>query len=336
MSPIEVRQKLSRENVEKLREKLNLHKEIFEGKACIYATGSYGRCEASEYSDLDVFIVGKIKNESLGNGKEDRVIRQLGQLDEIRLKAKLIDVSKLLNLPPFSNDGKYLQYFSDCDLVDTLGTEKDDVSNTFTARLLLILESCALCEQQVYEQVAKKVIEKYWRDFEDHEKDFIPAFFANDILRLWRTFCVNYEARTDRDGEREKAKGKLKNYKLKHSRLMTCYSAIIYLLAIYGKNKTVTQSDAFNMFKLHPIARLEDIRKQNFTSGADALIEDMLNKYKVFLETTNKHEDELLRDFMDKRTASSLMDGWKQFGEATFKLVNKIGAENPFHRMTLI
>lgn len=29
------------------------------GKACVYATGSFGRCEASPHSDLDIFILGK-------------------------------------------------------------------------------------------------------------------------------------------------------------------------------------------------------------------------------------------------------------------------------------
>jgi UTP:GlnB (protein PII) uridylyltransferase len=31
-----------------------------QGKACVYATGSFGRSEASPHSDLDLFIVGKV------------------------------------------------------------------------------------------------------------------------------------------------------------------------------------------------------------------------------------------------------------------------------------
>jgi hypothetical protein len=94
------------------------------------------------------------------------------------------------------------------DFTNTLGTEHDDVTNTFTARLLLILESCPLLEVAVYQVVTEEVIAAYWRDYEDHKSDFIPAFLANDILRLWRTFCVNYEARTERQPDLEKAKAR--------------------------------------------------------------------------------------------------------------------------------
>src|SRR5437879_12377305 len=128
-------------------------------------------------------------------------------------------------------------------LCTTLGEPEDDVTNTFTARLLLLLESRALLEENVHREVVTAVIKAYWRDYEDHKADFMPAFLANDILRLWRTFCVNYEARTERVPLEEKAKGKLKNYKLKHSRLLTCYSALLYLLAVYGDQGTVNPSD---------------------------------------------------------------------------------------------
>lgn len=67
----------------------------------------------------------------------------------------------------------------------------------------------------------------------------IELFHANDILRPWRTFCVNYEARTSTDPPRQMAKRRLKNYKLKHSRLLTCYSGLLYLLAMYSSKETV-------------------------------------------------------------------------------------------------
>ena len=84
----------------------------------------------------------------------------------------------------------------------------------------------------------------------------MPAFLTNDILRLWRTFCVNYEAGTEREPEDKKAKGKLKNYKLKHSRMLTCYSAILWLLAIYAKKNSVSRDDAFAMTGMTPTERL--------------------------------------------------------------------------------
>ena len=180
-----------------LQENLKAAENIAAGKACVYATGSFGRCEASAYSDLDIFIVGK-SDEKRG----DRSL--LRRLDEIRLMADLIEATRQLGIPEFSGDGEYLTHHSVSDFTRTLGTREDDVTNTFTGRLLLLLESRPLLEESVYREIADDVVAAYWRDYEDHKAKFMPAFLANDILRLWRTFCVNYEARTERKPDQEK------------------------------------------------------------------------------------------------------------------------------------
>src|SRR5262245_52672945 len=121
-----------------LRENVKAVESLAAGKACVYATGSFGRCEASKFSDLDVFIVGK------GDGKEGRDGKQgslLKRLDEICIKAELIKITRKLDIPEFSGDGQYLDHYSVHELTKSLGTPEDDAINTFTARLLLLLES---------------------------------------------------------------------------------------------------------------------------------------------------------------------------------------------------
>ncbi|HUE00873.1 MAG TPA: hypothetical protein VMR62_14985 [Bryobacteraceae bacterium] len=188
----------------------------------------------------------------------------------------------------------------------TLGTPEDDVTNTFTARLLLLLESRPLVGSAVYQELIEEVVAQYWRDYGDHKADFMPAFLANDILRLWRTFCVNYEARTERVPEKQKAKGKLKNYKLKHSRLLTCYSALLYLLAVYDRQGTVAPSDALAMIATTPTERLEWILRQPDLDRAHSNVSMLLAQYEHFLRTTNCEEDELVNRFTDKPTSQSL------------------------------
>ena len=203
--------------IETLRDRLKETERLAAGKACVYATGSFGRCEASAHSDLDLFIVGKRDGIEELDGKEGSLLKHL---DEICIKAALIDVTRQLGIPEFSGDGRYLVHYSVHDFTKTLGTPEDDVTNTFTARLLLLLESCPLLEDQVYREIIEEVIGAYWGDYEDHKTDFMPAFLANDILRLWRTFCVNYEAGTTKIPAEQRAKRRLKNYKLKHSRTL--------------------------------------------------------------------------------------------------------------------
>ncbi len=241
-----------------------------------------------------------------------------------------------LNIPEFSDDGRYLTHYSVHEFTKTLGTPEDDVTNTFTARLLLLLESCPLLESAVYRAVTKEVIAAYWRDYKDHKTDFMPAFLANDILRLWRTFCVNYEARTERIPEVKKAKGKLKNYKLKHSRLLTCYSALLYLLAIYGSQQTVSPTDAMAMINLTPTERLEWLLGRRNLARAHRVINKLLQQYERFLKTTNADEKELIRRFLDKKTSQSYMSAAYMFGDLVFEALTSIGNGNRFHRLLVV
>jgi len=166
----------------------------------------------------------------------------------------------------------------------------------------------------VYREITEEVIDAYWRDYEDHKADFMPAFLANDILRLWRTFCVNYEARTSRDPDDQKARGKVKNYKLKHSRLLTCFSALLYLLAIYGAEKAVHPENALTMIGLSPTQRLEWLLERQDLAKAHDAIRELLDQYEHFLEA-NTDEDELVLRFMDKKTSRSYMSSAYRFGD---------------------
>jgi predicted nucleotidyltransferase len=316
-----------------LREKLKAAEEIAAAKACVYATGSFGRGEASEFSDLDLFIVGKKIGKPSLDGKEGSLLRGL---DEILIKADLIEATRELGIPEFSGDGRYLVHYSVHEFTKTLGTPEDDVTNTFTARLLLLLESCPLVEETVYREVIEEVVAAYWRDYEDHKANFMPAFLANDVLRLWRTFCINYEARTERVPDIEKAKGKIKNYKLKHSRLLTCYSALLYLLALFGRKNTVSPTDALEMINLTPTRRLEWLQNNKDCAEASPTIGKLLDQYKRFLETTNVAESELIARFMDKKVSREYLDAAYAFGDFVFEALNRIGKGNRFHRLLVV
>jgi hypothetical protein len=245
-------------------------------------------------------------------------------------------VTRELAIPEFSGDGRYLDHHTVREFTETLGTPEDDVTNTFTARLLLLLESCPLVETTVYGEVTDEVIVAYWRDYEDHKNDFMPAFLANDILRLWRTFCVNYEARTEREPDEKKAKGKLKNYKLKHSRLLTCYSAILYLLAIFRQQKTVSPPDATVMIRMTPTERLEWLLRQAHLASVHDKIARLLERYECFLAVTNIDEKELVARFRDKKASDEYMGEAYDFGDLVFEILTDIGNGSRFHRLLVV
>src|SRR6266571_178148 len=179
MGELSDRRSQTAHRIKELQTQLATAESLTKSKACVYATGSFGRCEASRHSDLDLFILSK------SDGKGERL---LSRLDAICIMADLIRTTRNLKIPEFSGDGRYLVHYSVYDLINTLGKPEDDVTNTFTARLLLLLESGVLLEEDVYREVVSSVVDAYWRDYDDHKANFMPAFLANDILRLWRTF----------------------------------------------------------------------------------------------------------------------------------------------------
>lgn len=291
-------------------------------------TGSFAREEASPHSDLDLFIVSKCKDGSTQS--------LLSRLDDICVKAELIQATRDLEFPEFSGDGEYLTKHTDDGLIKTLGTAKDDAENTFTARLLLLLESKPLLGGDVYEEITQNVIEAYWRDYEDHKNGFIPAYLANDILRLWRTFCVNYEARTRTEPAEQKAKRKLKNYKLKHSRMLTCYSALLYLSAVYSECETVTPDNAIHMIHLTPSQRLDWLLSKQQLRDAHADISELLSSYEEFLKNTDLPEEALIREFQNKERSKAMFEQAYQFGDLMFKVLHTVGGQSRFHRLLVV
>jgi predicted nucleotidyltransferase len=328
---LDKRREDTRGRLGELRAKLTEAEKVAKDRACVYVTGSFGRGEASSHSDLDLFIVGRTIDPLPG---QEQRRRTLSRLDEICVKAELIEATRALRIQEFSGDGEYLVHYTVDELVKTLGHPNDDASNTFTARLLLLLESKPLFGEDVYWEAINDVITAYWGDFADHKNDFVPAFLANDILRIWRTFCVNYEARTAKEPDTKKAKRKLKNYKLKHSRLLTCYSALAYLLAVFAARNTVTPDDARKMVSLTPTARLEALAGE---FGASKEITSKLSAaYDKFLSNTDAGEGDLVTRFLDSTTSRQYFKEANEFGDLVWQLLDGTGRGTRLHRLLLV
>lgn len=324
MGLIDDRRLRTSERLESLKGRLGRASEVLQGKACVYLTGSVARGEAGEHSDLDLFIVGLEENGQ----------RKLSKLDEIIVKAELIRESRELKFPDFSGDGEYLVHYTVGTLRKNLGDPKDDAENTFTARLLLLLESHPLLGEPAYNRVIEEVIAAYWRDYAEHADEFVPAFLANDIVRMWKTFCVNYEARTEKDPPAKLAKRKLVNYKLKHSRMLTCYSGLLYLLWVCRSKKTVAPADAKHMVSLTPTQRLEWLKRQD--PSCASLVDQLLAEYEAFLAATEPKKEDLLFTFGDRDQTREKMRQAKDFGERMFNLLVFVGQQSPLYRFLIV
>lgn len=224
---IPTRRDYSLDRLRTLGERLDPVRPLLAGKPiCLYATGSYGRLEGWSGSDVDLFFLYDGEDES------DRFPwTTFAQLASCRITA-----TEEMGFPPFSGDGKYLEVLYVRDIERVLGSPEDDSTNAFTARMLLLLESQPIYDEVLYGSLLERIIGFYYRDFRNHANTFVPGFLINDILRFWRTLTLNYEHSRlelrELAGEelrRKKAKSALKNYKLKVSRMSTCFSMVANL-----------------------------------------------------------------------------------------------------------
>jgi hypothetical protein len=119
----------------------------------------------------------------------------------------------------------------------------------------------------LYDDLMERIVGFYYRDFEDHAEDYAPTFLQNDILRFWRTLTLNYEHHRLKlcylagdELERKKADSALKNYKLKVSRLATCFSMVANLAA---EEVPVRPETVLDLCRLTPAERFSRLRDRS-------------------------------------------------------------------------
>jgi hypothetical protein len=289
----------------------------------IYVTGSYGRNEASEHSDIDLFFV------HTGRAASSQVLR----LDELRLFAGVIEIGETMHFPTFSNDGEFLQILYLDDMLDTLGGRSDDYANYFTARMLLLLESTPLLNDPLYGSMMDAVVEAYFRDYPEHAVDFRPVFLINDVLRFWKTLCLNYEHRRNKPegDEQQRRKQQVKNFKLKFSRLLSCFGTVV---AVCSKSAPITKTQVVDLTTATPLERF-----RNATEGVHDLArvrEAILEDYQWFLGNTELSTTALTEKFNSKEAKIELFRRADVFGQRMYEVLDYFAGRNNYRRYLVI
>lgn len=228
----------------------------------VFCAGSLARGEVGRKSDLDLFVTG------------DEGGQLRSRLCEYSLIAELIHLNRALSFPEFSNDGEYLKVCFIDDLKRKTGSPRDDSENLFTTRMLMLLESEPIVGSDIYERHLRAVLEHYYRD-NVGKASFRPLFLLNDILRYWRTLCLNYEER-----RHDPAKPwRKKNVNLKFARMVTVFSSILPLIL----EPIETSERMFEVCRRRPLDRLAASIDQ---IGDPALVDawpSFLDAYEEFL-----------------------------------------------------
>ena len=294
----------------------------------LYATGSGGRREMSPYSDLDVFLVRR--------GKPAKT------LDAVEIQAAIIKTLREVGFPPPSRDGEFLRMHTAERLVANIGKPEDDAENTFTARMLLLLESAPVASTEAYRAIVDDVISAYWKNADLHPEDYLPIVLVNDIVRYWRILLLNYESkntekRLELSPERAKADLRLRSYKLRLSRCITCYSLLIAFLGAAKRKGHVGRADVLALVTESPTDRIARVERDFVDTAAIAkLARGVRERYADFLAWTVESKESLEQKFEDAAFRRARLAEGDAFGEAVFSLVAALGQDNRLYRYMVV
>jgi hypothetical protein len=267
----------SLDKLERLRAALQTDDQTFS----IVVGGSLARGEASDESDIDYFFFGD-DEESVGRATNFLLSKE-GQ------------ISQIVGKPP-SPDGAFGS--AACETESALITDiggNDDENEKITRRILFLLEGTWLTSKETFEKYRLAVLKRYVS--ETVESRHLCRFLLNDIIRYYRTICVDFEFKTV---ERNKEWG-LRYIKLRYSRQFLYFSGIIAVAETVGLPYEEKIRRLIELFDMPPIERVKAICGTERASEA-------LGLYNNFLEQISHRETRIALNAVtiDKTTHSDI------------------------------
>jgi predicted nucleotidyltransferase len=198
------------------------------GDVDLVVFGSLARREWTSGSDVDwtMLVDGLAKCEHRGMARE--IENTLADLAHNGVPLKEPGTQGIFGNMAFSHD-----------IVHHIGGQADTNRNT-TQRILLLLEATPLRavadrDGSAFDRTVRQVLNRYLvSDSNFHKKagdeSRIPRFLLNDIVRYWRTMCVDFAYK---DWEQAGKKWGLRNVKLRMSRKLLFISGLFTVFSCF-------------------------------------------------------------------------------------------------------
>lgn len=191
----------------------------------------------------------------------------------------------------------------------------------------MLLESAPVTRPEVFDEIVRAVIAEYSRDMPGHEETFYPLFLVNDIRRFWTTLLINYENSRNEAVKRDRrAAHRVKNYKLRISRLTTCYATIAAIESIHP----IYHDGLTDILSRTPRGRL-DVVHENVPESREAL-EEMSELYDHFLEMTALPTSEIEAIFSDDTRRKRERIRARRYGDLMYQVIDAVGQQREADR----
>lgn len=224
----------------------------------IGVNGSVARRECTSGSDIDLFFLfnGDIATDDARDAQD---------LYRARLK------DEGLVMP--ARGGVFETPLNIEELLETIGGD-DDTNVFITRRMLFLLEGEWTFNQSLFKQTRTQLVKRYVTDDLDENK--LCLFLLNDVIRYWRTICVDFEHKT---AAADKPRA-IRLVKLRFSRML------LYLGGVAAVSQTKDLEVYAKRQKLEELFALSTITRMRAVFGV--AMEKPLLRYARFLHDLNE------------------------------------------------
>jgi hypothetical protein len=229
----------------------------------VVTAGSYGRLEASDQSDLDFTILSE---KSLTDQESESLI------------GKVRSQANLLQMKPANPNGAFAKSYKVETLVNSLGSKQDSSDNS-SVRLLMIMESRAVFNVDLFNSSRNQILDRYTKYLNANPSKEL-VLLINDCIRYFREMCVSYQYACDN----EKEKWVLRNVKLRHSRIVL-YAGML-LLCLNASTKEDKVAYLKENIDFTPLERISSV----YSEADSKEVHRLLGLYDMFLNRISQPE----------------------------------------------